>query len=364
MTMREYPSVKAFSENAPNLTAMWKDYVDQERSENGVKGVTFLKSRDKNIKEEAINKEFMAEVERRSGYKVSDFNDVVEFSNFPTVRAFADSIMSNMIDMVLPQSLIESIGFFCDFKFGGFGDSFKWDIQNNALYSVSQAGNRQRTAPAQILRGTTLTLAPINHNITVEVNMPDVWAGRVSLAANLMKAVRSIESEIRYEAFDSFYNVMEGVNVPTALQAQNYTEDSLIDIAEKVTVYNQGRKAVIAGTPVALKSVLPSDVATRILLSDDYVTLGHLKTFNGYDVLPIEQVADYSSNNYGVKLPNDRIYIVSPASDKIVKCAVGYTYQHTDGIFDNANLAQNGTINKAWQTGVVTNSIAGVIKLA
>lgn len=75
-------------------------------------------------------------------------------------------------------------------------------------------------------------------------------------------------------------------------------------------------------------------------------------------------MADYGSTDYGLKLPDNRLYVISPASDKIVKVAVGYTYQHTDAIYDNANLAQEGTLNKAWAVGVITNSIAGEVKLS
>lgn len=34
---------------------------------------------------------------------------------------------------------------------------------------------------------------------------------------------------------------------------------------------------------------------------------------------------------------------------------------HTDAIYDNANLLQLSTLNKAWDTQVVTNSVCGVV---
>lgn len=361
--MKEMEHVKKFAESAPELATMFKDYANQCFAENGMKGVTYDSSISKAEKEEAINKAFSAELEKRSGVSMSTFNNVNEYGNHPSVRAFADSISNYLIDMILPQSLLASIGWLANFEFLEYGQTCSFTIENNALYSVGQAGRRQKTAPAQILRGTTHTLAPINHNVTVVVNLPDVLAGRTMIAPQIMKATMSIESQMRYEAFDAFNTTMNGSNVPTALQVANYTETSLITLCETVTAYNQGRKAVIVGTPVALKSVLPSDVATRILLEDKYVTLGYVPNFNNYDVIPMEQVADYTSSTYGLKLPNNKIWVVSPASDKLVKVAVGGTYQHTDGNYDNANLAQMGTLNKEWATAVITNSVAGVITL-
>ena len=279
--MKEFGYVKKFAESAPELSEMFKDYANQCFSENGMTGVTFSSTLSKSEKEEAINKAFAAELEKRSRITMSEMNNVVEFANHPSVRAFADSIENNLIDMILPQALLSSIGFLADFRFGGYGDSFSFTVENNALYSVGLAGRRQRTAPAQILRGTTHTLAPVNHNVTVVTNLPDVLAGRVMLAPQIMKATMSIEAEMRYEAFDAFNTTMNGANVPNALKITNYTENSLITLCETVSAYNQGRKAIIVGTPVALKSVLPSSTSSRILLNDRYVSLGYIPTFNG-----------------------------------------------------------------------------------
>jgi hypothetical protein len=200
--------------------------------------------------------------------------------------------------------------------------------------------------------------------VTVASNLPNILAGRESIAKFVMKAVRSIESTMLYEAYDAFYTAMESASMPANLTVANYTETALIELCQRVTAYNGGRRAIIAGTAVALKSVLPSSLNTRILLSDEYVTAGSLRTFNGVDVLEMVQVADYTSNDYSMKLKDDRIYVISPASDKLVKVAVeGESLTHTDNSFDNANLSVFGTLNKSWATAVISNSIAGVIKL-
>lgn len=361
--MRELNTVKKFAKTAPELHKMFSDYANQYRTEMGVKGLTFDTSMSKAEKEEAINKCFAEVLSQKSKVTADEFNNVVEFANSSVVREFADSIMNSLIDMILPEALIPSLGMIAEFKFGGYNDSFSFKVKNNALYTVSAAGQRQRTAPAQILRDTTLTLTPYNHMVTVEVNLPDVLSGRTMLAPEIMKSAVSVEAQIRNEALDAFTTVMAGANVPSGLKVQNYTEKSLITLCQKVTAWNQGRKAVIVGTPVALKSVLPSEVATRILLSDGYVTAGYLPVFNTYDVIALDQVADYTSTTYGLKLDDTKLYVISPASDKIVKVAVGETFQHTDAVYDNANLSQSATINKAWATAVITNSVCGIVNL-
>ncbi len=97
----------------------------------------------------------------------------------------------------------------------------------------------------------------------------------------------------------------------------------------------------------------------------NYLILILSKISYRYDVLPLEQVANpYNTTTpYSLKLDDTKIWVVSPASDKIVKIGVGgELMSHTDAIYDNANLLQLSTLNKAWDCQVVTNSVCGVVK--
>ena len=64
-----------------------------------------------------------------------------------------------------------------------------------------------------------------------------------------------------------------------------------------------------------------------------------------------------------MKLDDTKIWVVSPAADKIVKIGVaGQMMSHTDAFYDNANLLQLSTMQKAWDTQVITNSVCGIVK--
>lgn len=362
--MKKFDSVLKFCETAQEFTVAFQDYFNHVQSvERGVKGLTFS---DKSLsdKETVLNKLFAEEISKRTGMEVpTDIDALRRFSMNSNVLYFADEIVDYTIDMILPESLISSIGMIADIRYGGYLDSFKFDLENNALFTVNKAGRRQRDIPAQVLEGTTVTLAPETREVTVMVTLPEILAGRKSIAKYIMKAMRSIESQMLYDAYDSMATAMDALTTP--LKVANYTENALISLCQTVTAYNQGRKAVILGTSVALKSILPSAQNTRILLQDEYVTMGYLRQFNGIDVIEMPQVADFNSTAYGLKLKNDRIYVVSPASDKLVKVAVGGdTLSHTSGSFEKANLAMFGTISKAWDVQIATNSIAGEVVLA
>lgn len=362
--MRELSTVKKFGETSPELYKVFKDYADHVRSTRGAKGKTFS---DKSLddKEKVINKLFAEEVAKRSKISVKEYDgDIMHYSMNPVVKSFADAIKDQMIDMILPETLFGSLGLIADIRFADWGDSLSFDIENNGLYTVSKAGYRQRTAPAQRLEDTTVTLAPVNHEVTTYVTLFEILADRKSIAKEIMKIVRSIESEMLVESYNAFVAATENDVIPTKLRVDNYEEKELIRLCETVTAWNGGRKAVIVGTPSALKSVLPSELNIRILLDDEYVKTGYLPNFNGYDVIPMAQVADWASTDYSLKLDDKKIFIISPASDKIIKIGVGGTLSHQANLYDNANLQVQHTTTKAWDTQCITNSIAGVIELA
>lgn len=359
--MKMSNTIKVFSSESPELYISFKDYFDHTRAIRGVKGKVFSET-SLETKDAVITKLFAKEVAEKSRVSVEDYSgSYARYGNNPMVKSFADAIVDNMINMILPEVLIGSMGLISEIRFGGWFDSFKFTLGNNGLFNVAKAGYRQKTAPAQRLEKTTVTLTPINHEVTVTTNLPNILAGRDSIAEYVMKVVRSIEAAMLYETYDAFTEAVEAATVPSGLKVTNYTERELIRVCETVTAWNGGNKAVIAGTPIALKGILPSSISSRILLDDDYVKVGHLERFNGYDIFPMSQVADYQSRNYGMKLKDDKVYIVSPSSDKIIKVAVGETLSHTDDTFANENLAVEGTITKAWEVACITNSLAGVI---
>ena len=360
----EFANVKAFAEMSKDLSEAMKAYASNYNLQR--KGLKAFADHSEEEQKKLINKAFAIEVAKQSGMELPDLNNKTEVRRYamnPMVRFFANQIQDVMIDMILPETLMTgSLKYFADMKFADLGDTIKFDIKSNSLFTVSKAGNRQRTTNQQKTFRTTVTMAGVNHEITVGTTLFEILTGQAYLAEEVMKVARSIETNMLFEAYDAFTTEMNALTGNLAVA--NYSEESLITLCETVTAYNQGRKAVIVGTPLALKAVLPSNTNYRYLLDDEYVKLGHLQTFNGYDVLPMEQVANpYDSTPYSLKLDDTKLYVVSPASDKIIKIGVfGGTFSHQDNSYDNANKTIENTTEKSYEVAAITNSVGGVIK--
>lgn len=314
-------------------------------------------------KEKELSRLFRKEVYRLANMNYSSEIDLVHFATNPNIVWSAFAIIDSMVEMVIPSTLIESMGAYTDIRVGGFGDTFKFDVKSRDLFPVTKASRNKRMAELQKQYNGTVILNPENHMVTVYVSLYRVLSGLESLGDFVAKAVMSMENEMTYDVYNAFNTAM--TNLPTTpvdgeLKFVGYSQSNLTKLIERVAAFNRA-KPVILGTRLALQAVLPSDANYRYDLESNYVKLGYIPNFMGADVIMLPQIADWK-NPFKLLLDDTRIYVVSPGSQKIVKlCLEGSTITNTGGVFDAADLTQTTTLSKSWVAGVVTNSVAGVI---
>lgn len=366
----EFSNVRAFAELAPDLCEAIKTYATNCINEK--KGAVAFADHSKEEMNKLINKAFAAELGKQAGVEFSDNmskTDVQRQCNNPMVKYFANQIQDVLIDAVFPIVLgASSLKYIADVKYADLGDTIKFDIKSNALFTVSKAGFRQRETNKQRTFRTTVTMYGENHELTVGTTLFEVITNQSYVAEEIMKIARSMELAMYTECVEAFENTMNGLT--NSLKVGGYSEAALVELCQKVQAYNGGAKPIIIGTPLAVKDITPDAWGNTTipnimgLLDDSYVRMGYIPTFNGYQVIPVEQTADLTSDDYGLKLDDNKLYVISPAADKVMKLGVfGGTMSHTDAPYDKANLAINTTTTKAWGVECVTNAVAGVVEL-
>lgn len=309
---------------------------------------------------------FTDEVERMSGRKVADYNDMAVFCNFSDVKESAFAVVGMITDLIIPDALMKDLGYICEIKSGAWGDSLKVTLKPRDLFVVSKGGRARRTYDIERQYSGEKTVLAEQHGITVGCSLYDVLTGKASLAEFVSKAVLSIETQMRYDIYDAFAALM--ANLPSignqSLIVSGYTQDDAIALAQKVQAWNGGSTAIFLGTKLALSKILPASNNYRFMLGDEYVKLGHLRDFFGFNCVELEQIADYTTE-FAVKLPDDKIFVVSPGVDKMVKVFIeGSTLANTGNQYANANLQQDATLYKSYGIGAFSSAIAGLIELS
>lgn len=315
-------------------------------------------------KDAQMHKKLMSEINRVSGQTISGGMTVEQFSTNPMVKWATFAVTNMMIDAIIPDTIIKSIGIYTDIKTVGMGGVAQFDIKPNSLYTVSEGSNARRTTFKTKDFKTSKSLAPVNHTITVEVSLYKVLAGEESLAEYVRKAVISMEQEMSVDAYDALTSLVTNANFPSTLKKTGFSVANVLDVCQTVSAYNRS-KAVIMGTTKALSNVLPDSAkGYRINTPSEAMSIQLIKNFYEYDILAIPQIATGKSD-YSLALDDTKLYIVSPSTDKLVKGVIeGSTLSYERVAQDNANLTSTQTLNKRYVFEAVSNSKMGIITLS
>jgi hypothetical protein len=378
MTIKIPANVVLFAGGEQNLGVykMFRDYWNQYRSIEGAKNMEFATTtvNDKgetvsisfSEKEEAMNAAFKREILRMAG--VTNFAEfpLETWASHPTLKWATFAIVSAMVDMILPEVLIESVGLYSDVRTIGWGDSAAFDVEPRDLFVVSKAGRGKRTTEIHKQFKGQVVINPEPRELTVGVSLYRVLCGKESLAEFVAKVVRSFEYQFTVDIYTAFAAALAAVSATavTGLRVTGYTQSDFINLAQKVTAWNGGAKAIAIGTLQALATVFPTDANYRYDIESEYLKVGYIRTMAGVDMMVLPQVADWASP-FGLKLSDTDIWIISPSSQKIVKAVLeGSTLAYTSDVYANANLVQTSTMTKSWGTGIATNSVGARIDIS
>jgi hypothetical protein len=373
MTIKLPANVLSFAAGDTTLFDNFTDYWNQYRSEHGERKFSY-RTTDKEgkpisfeEKEKAINGLLLKEISKRANFDINSV-PLEQAVTHPMVAWAAANIVSQMIDAVLPSTMVEGTQAYAEIRTLGYGETGVFDIMFRDLFPVTKVGRGAAMREAEMHKGfeRQVTLNPEGHEITVGVSLFRVLSGQESLAKFTTRAIRSLETELTKDIYNALVAGMAylSTDATTGLQFTGYSQENLTKCAQRVQAYSGGAKAIVMGTKLALANVLPTtDTNYRYDLDSPYVTLGYVKTLAGVDTFEIPQIADWPTP-FSTFISDSDLWVIAPSTDKLVKCVIGgATISNVTGTFDSAMLMQNATFIKNWKAGCVTSAVAGRITL-
>lgn len=311
---------------------------------------------------------FTDEIERLSGKKFSAYNDSVQYFSFPDVKQAAFTVVGMLTDLIMPDALIRNYGMIADVRNGGWGESLKIELRPRDLFVVSKNGRNRRKADIRRYFRGEVSIIPEPRSITVGISLHDIFTSKYTLAELVSRAAESLEVAVARDIYFAFATAMDALpdTGTGALKVNGWSTEGFVKLVQKIEAWNGGAKAVAVGTKLALSKVLPESTNARVLIGNDQalVTVGYLREYFGTTLMELNQIADYTVE-FGVLLPDDKIYILCPGVDKPVKVFFeGSTTANIEDEYSHANLLQTGTLYKSWGVGIATSALAGIINLA
>lgn len=309
---------------------------------------------------EKLNKAFFAEVNAKSGVNAEGLSTEALLSH-PSYRWSFFSVTEAVINAILPNILTDTIGLIADLRFVSLGDIVKFKIMPNQFFTVSKGGTGERTVHRQKDFAADVVISPVEHIVTVYVDMYRVMAGKEDIVDFIRRVVLAIEQSMYADILGALTIGLAAIPQGTYNVTGAFDMGKLVKMAETVEVYNAGSRPMIVGSATALMKVLPdSTLGYRGNFDANGGSIELIKDVYGYDVMRLKNAAAKAG---GLVLPDDTVFVVSPAVDKLVKVAVSNALTNSNQFYDNADISQNYTMRKNWEAVFATAAKAGVYRI-
>lgn len=300
---------------------------------------------------------WFAEVERKSGV-AREGMDATAWIAHPAVKWAAFAIIDATINAIIPVTVLPQFGMFADLKPLGYGDTLKIRILPKQFYTVSKGGHGERTTFRQKHFANDVIVAPVEHIVTVYVDMYRVLSGKEDIAEAVRMILYSVEQSMYADALDTLTAGLATITDTDLSVSGAFDMKALVKMAEKVQVLNAGVKPIIAGSATALMNVLPdSTLGYRMNVDGANGSIQLIKNVMGFDVVRLDPAL---ASDGTLVLPEDKIYVISPAQDKLLKGVMSTAMNNSNDFYANADLTQNFTYRKDWNFLFATASSAGV----
>ena len=317
-------------------------------------------------KQTAENKALMqeawfSEVERKAGVSRAD-NAVDAWIAHPSTQWAAFAIIDATINAIIPQTILPQFSIFADFRTAGIGDVVKFKIMPKSFYTVSLTANGQRTTFRQKKSVSEIVVTPVEHIITVYSDLYRVLAGKESIADFMNLLLVSVESEMYKDAVSALNTGIAAIPAGDLNKTGAMDIASLVEMAETIQAKNGGVRPYIIGSAAALLKVLP-DSATGYRMNVNGEG-GSIEILNNVLDFPVMRLTNAVDSTGKLVLPANKVYVISPSVDKLIKGVMTTAMSNTNQHFDNADLTSNFTYRKGWEFVYASAATAGVYTIS
>ncbi|OPH61723.1 hypothetical protein BC351_00330 [Paenibacillus ferrarius] len=332
-----------------NKVAKYKMYSEKE-------GTTYQEKQ--KLFSEALVKQAIASAYLPEGL---EFSKSVMMGH-PNVKFTMFAIISEILDVVIPDTVLDNFYQFADVKSSGWGDNFVWSVPNNDLFVVSKLADGIRKGNRQRLVGTDVILTPVMREVTIAEDLYRVIAGKVNWGDWVNRVAQAIETQITIDIYNSIFNSYSALG--TAYKANGaFAQTTFNNLVQLVEAANHGANAVAFGTKVALSKVVPDSQYLTFGLGQEYNGAGYLGNFQGTGLFKFDQRV--TPNTDTLAISDQYLLIIATMVDKLVKIAFeGETMISQTDSKDSSDNSIDYTVKKKWDTKIITSAKYAMYQLA
>lgn len=279
------------------------------------------------------------------------------------------ALIYSIIEVAIEQRITEGWGkdaFFDQFveeRNLALGDTNEFYVADRTRLHVSEIARGNLDLRRQTLDvGKTFSIPVKTYGVKVYDSILRLVSGRGNLDELITKAEQAFLDYIKTEVYITFMGIYN--DLPDELKhTGSLSEDELINIAENVSMVNQGHQTIIAGTRQALRGLKGTYVPEWI--SEDMKkqrnTMGNILMWEGYELMVIPQVSQVGK--IAPMIDNDRLFILSLNTKPVKFVREGDILIVESGYYENYDLSTETAIVMEFGVGVILGNFFGMYKI-
>lgn len=264
-------------------------------------------------------------------YSVSDI-DYVDVENPETMKnpmLKKDTSFQNKFYAIMSMALPSVISGIVAFNYAGFGetrdtafgDTAKFEVPSSQLFVVNRSVAGKRHGAIQRLYGNEIIVPTQDYDITIGIDWFKLVTGRVDLGEWMFKIANSFAHDIGYRVYKEIDDSYAGL--PAALKLGGFTDSNFITMSNRVKAANGDAPVYVAGTQLALSSVVPSNDGLLYAGGDALLNAGYLGTYKGTNLVliptSINKSTVHSAGTFSLLGDDTRLYFMPLGGDRPVK---------------------------------------------
>ena len=291
----------------------------------------------------------------------SSFNEGAVM-NHPSVKWATFQLVSQTLDVIIPQTVLDNFYQFAEVKSVSWGDNMVFHTESPDLFVTSKIANGIRRGQRQRVFGQDIKLNPVRREVAIYEEFYRVVSGKVQWASWVSRVAQAIETAITTDIYSAIYNSFSSLGAAYK-QSAAFAQTSFNELVQHVSAGNGGARTVAFGTKTALSKVVPDNQYFQFALGAEYNQMGYVGNFQGTDLFMVEQRHIPNTDTFAINTTD--ILVVSTGLDKIVKVGFeGETEVYQNDQNKNADRSLEYAVAKHWDTAVATSAQYGIFRLA
>lgn len=290
----------------------------------------------------------MFDVNTTTGFKSA----ISQFSNF---REALFAIETKIIDSVNSKSEVEQALLMAEIRNLADGDSETFDIGSKSLFTVEDTGysNNSTRLQYQFMKPEFLTPRPKDAAIAIDLYQFN------TLGYDFGKQMAKLAMSFRVAMYDSIISLIFDTTplTGTPFYKASFAKTTWQELANRVAGAN-GSPVMAYGTNISLGKA--SDTVGdkwAFGVSEEFVKNGFVRDLYGVNAMELRQAVNSNSSSYTFKVPDDKILLLTPATDKPIKVVMeGQTFVIADDGRTNAINLKTYKYRQSWAAKIATQS--------